>query len=134
MFEKLDPGNTKDNKMRLGVHEFKPSISRRSPNNPKLNNSTLGGARGARQNTGKAVSSGANKPLRAPSNFQTPYEPLKNKVCMVRQQALVVVVSRSRSTGDDSNPNNFRFNIKSSDQFQNSNYFNQAQKKKKNSR
>ena len=39
--------------------------------------------------------------------------------------------SGSGSPGDDSNPNNPRFSTKSSDQCQNPNYFNQAQKKKK---
>jgi len=58
---------------------------------------------------------------------------------MVGQQALVIVVVQG-GPGDDSNPNSNTpcFNIKSLDQFQNSNYFNQAQKnkkkKKKNSR
>nr|WPV76403.1 hypothetical protein [Naviculales sp.] len=89
---------------------------------------------GLGKNTGKGVSSGANKPPRAPSGFRTPH---------VKKQrfyggATGFGGSGSGSPGDDSNddsnPNNPRFNTKSSDQCQNPNYFNQAQKKKKNSR
>jgi len=119
MFGRLDPANAKDNTIIPGAHGFKPPISRRNPNNPKLNNPALVGAR---QNTGKGVSPGANKPPRAPSGLYG--------------GATGSGGSGSGSPGDDSNPNNPRFNTKSSDQCQNPNYFNQAQKnkKKKNSR
>ena len=127
MFGGLDSANTKDNTIILGVHGFKPSIPRRNPNNFKLNNSAL---EKAKQNTGKGVSLDANKPPQARSGFRTPYKPVKNKVFMVRQQALVIVVSGSRSREDDSTSNNPRFNIKSSDQWQSPNYFNLPQKKK----
>ena len=50
MFGGLDPANAKDNTIIPGAHGFKPPISRRNPNNRKLNNPALGGAR---QNTGK---------------------------------------------------------------------------------
>ena len=119
MFGGLDPANAKDNTIIPGAHGFKPPISRRNPNNPKLNNPALGGAR---QNTGKGVSPGANKPPRAPSGFRTPHK-------LVKKQGFYGGAtgfggSGSGSPGDDSNPNNPRF--KSSDQCQNPNYFNQA--------
>ena len=57
----LDPANAKDNTIIPGAHGFKPPILRPNLNNPKLNNLALGGAR---QNTGKGVSPGANKPPR----------------------------------------------------------------------
>ena len=126
MFGGLDPANAKDNTIIPGAHGFKPPISRRNPNNPKLNNPALGGAR---QNTGKGVSPGANKPPRAPSGFRTPYKPVKKQG--LYGGATGSGGSGSGSPGDDSNPNNPRFNTKSSDQCQNPNYFNQAQKKKK---
>ena len=123
MFGWLDPANAKDNTIIPGAHGFKPPISRR---NPKLNNPALGGAR---QNTGKGVSPGANKPPRAPSGFRTPYKPVKKQG--LYGGATGSGGSGSGSPGDDSNPNNPHFNTKSSDQCQNPNYFNQAQKKKK---
>ena len=126
MFGWLDPANAKDNTIIPGAHGFKPPISRRNPNNPKLNNPALGGAR---QNTGKGVSPGANKPPRAPSGFRTPYKPVKKQG--LYGGATGSGGSGSGSPGDDSNPNNPHFNTKSSDQCQNPNYFNQAQKKKK---
>ena len=114
MFGWLDPANAKDNTIIPGAHGFKPPISRRNPNNPKLNNPALGGTR---QNTGKGVSPSANKPPRAPIGLYV--------------RATGSGGSGSGSPGDDSNPNNPRFSTKSSDQCQNPNYFNQAQKKKK---
>ena len=108
------------------THGFKPPISRRNPNNPKFNNPALGGAR---QNIGKGVSPGANKLPRAPNGFRTPHKPVKKQG--FHGGATGFGGSGSGSPGDDSNPNNPRFNTKSSDQCQNSNYFNQAQKKKK---
>lgn len=86
MFGWLDPANAKDNPIIPGAHGFKPPISRRNPN---FNNPALGGAR---QNTGKGLSPGPNKPPRAPSGFRTSHKPVKNKGFMVGQQALVAVV------------------------------------------
>ena len=128
MLRGLDPANAKDNTIIPGAHGFQFPISRRNPNNPKLNNPALGGAR---QNTGKGVSPGANKRPLARSGFRTPHKPVKKQG--LYSGATSFDGSGSGSPGDDSNPNNPRFNKKSSDQCQNPNYFNQAQKKKKNS-
>jgi hypothetical protein len=126
MFGGLDSANAKDNPILPGAHGFKPPISRLNRNNPRFNNPALGGAR---QNTGKGVSPGANKPPRALSGFRTPHKPVKKQGFY--GGATGFGGSSSGSPGDDSNPNNPRFNTKSSDQCQNPNYFNQAQKKKK---
>ena len=126
-FGVLDSANAKDNTIILGAHGFKPSISRPYRNNPGFNNPTLGGAR---QNTGKGVSPGANKPPRAPSGFRTPQKPVEKQGLYGGSTGFVGSIG-SGSPGDDSNPNNLRFNPKSSDQCQNPNYLNQKQKKKK---
>jgi hypothetical protein len=130
MFGWLDPANAKDNPIIPGAHGFKPPISRRNLN---FNNPALGGAR---QNIGKGVSPGPNKPPRAPIGFRTPHKPVKNQGFYGGATDFGGSGSGngSGSPGDDSNQNNPRF--KSSDQCQNPNYFNQGQKKKnkKNSR
>ena len=64
---KLNFANAKDFVLIPEVHGFKPPISRRNPYNPKPINPALGGAR---PNTGKGGSSGANKPPRAPSGLK----------------------------------------------------------------
>ena len=128
MFVQLDPASAKDNTIIPGAHGFKPPISRRNPNNPKLNNLALGGAN---QNPSKGVSSGVNKPLRAPSGFWTPYKLVKKQGLYGGATGSNGSGSGSPGPGDDSNPNNPRFNTKSSDQCQNPNYFSQAQKQKK---
>ena len=130
MFGWLDPANAKDNQIIPGAHGFKPPISRRNPN---FNNPALGGAR---QNTGKGVFPGLNKPPRAPSGFRTPPKHVKNQGLYGGATGSGGSGSGNGSgnPGDDSNQNNPRF--KSSDQCQNPDYFNQGQKKKnkKNSR
>ena len=128
MFGGLYPATAKDNTIVPGAHGFKPPISRRNPNNPKLNNLALGGAN---QNTSKGVSSGVNKPLRAPSGFWTPYNLVKKQGLYGGATGSNGSGSGSPGPGDDSNPNNPHFNTKSSDQCQNPNYFSQAQKQKK---
>ena len=117
MFGGLNPVNAKD--IIPGAHGFKIPISRR---NPKSNNPPLGGAR---QNANKGISSGVNKLPRARSGFRTPYP--------VKKQGLYDGVTASSGSGsgnpgDDSNPD---FNVKSSNECQDPNYFNQAQEKKK---
>jgi hypothetical protein len=128
MFGWLDPANANANPIIPGVHGFKPLISRRNPN---FNNPVLGGAR---QNTGKGVSPGPNKPPRAPSGFRTSHKPVKTQGFYGGATGLGGSGNGSGSPGDDSNQNNPRFKL--SDQCQNPNYFTQGQKKKnkKNSR
>lgn len=122
MFGELGSANAKDNVIIPGIHRFEPPISRRNPNNSKFNKPVL---KRTGQNIGKEVSPGANKPPRASSAFPTPHKPVK-------KQSFYGGVNGSGSPGDGSNPNNPRFNTKSLDQYQNPNYFNQAQNKKKN--
>jgi hypothetical protein len=122
MFGWLDPANAKD--IIPGAHVFKPPISRRNPN---FNNPALGKAR---QNTGKGISPGPNKPPRAPSGFRTPHKHVKNQGFYGGATGYGGSGSGndSENPGDDSNQNNPRF--KSSDQCQNPDHFNQGQKKK----
>ena len=102
----LDSANAKDNSIIPGTHGFKPPISGPYWNNPRFNNLALGRNR---QNTGKGVSPGINKPPRAPSGFWIPQK-------LVEKQGFYAGAtdfgnsSGSGSSEDDSNPNNPRFN------------------------
>jgi len=126
IFSELKSADAKDNPIIPGAHGYKPPISRVNRNNSKFNNQALGGTR---QNIGKGVFPGANKPPRAPSGFWKPPKPVEKQG--LYGGATGFGSSGSGSPGDDSNPNNPRFKTKSSDQCQNPNYFNQVQKKKK---
>lgn len=123
MFWWLEPANAKDNPLIPRAHGFKPPISRQNAN---FNDPALGRAR---QNTGKGVSPGPNKPPRALNSFRTLHKPVKKQGFYGGATGFGDSGSGSGSPGDDSNQNNLRF--KSSDQCQNLNYFNQGQKKKK---
>lgn len=69
-----DLASAKDNLITPKAPGFKPIISKRNLNNPNFNNLALGGVK---QNTGKEVSSGQNKPLQVPSGFRTLYKLVK---------------------------------------------------------
>ena len=102
--------NAKDNLIIAGAHPFKPLISRQNWNNPKFNKPALGGTK---QNIGKEVSSGVNKPPRALIGFWTPHK------------------SVSRATVGGIGLSSLRSPVYESNQSQTPTYFNQPSKKKK---